>query len=105
LEDLQAWYGDKGFVNDYYLRIPKRKKMHLYDLIVELNACWCKDSRLNKRWPQGMIECLKKPEGTRDVMKPLLTANDLWSPPEAFRKAKPYPCRLPGTQVDGEDLV
>jgi hypothetical protein len=52
-----------------------------------------------------MIECLKKPEGTRDVMKPLLTANDLWSPPEAFRKAKPYPCRLPGTQVDGEDLV
>jgi len=44
--------------------------MHLYDLIVELNALWCKDKRLNKKWPQGMITCLKKPEGTRNVMQP-----------------------------------
>jgi hypothetical protein len=79
--------------------------MHLYDLIVELNALWCKDKRLNKKWPQGMITCLKKPEGTRDVMKPCLTAKDLWKPPDDFRKAKPYPCRLPGTKVEGEDLV
>ena len=83
MEDLQAWYGDKGFVNDYYLRIPKRKKMHLYDLIVELNACWCKDSRLNKRWPQGMIESEEarghsgRDEALVDSKRPLVAPRSL----------------------------